>query len=96
MTAYQKNVEGALQKIDMLGIIYSPLSLESALEAARRWYEYRQQGGTRRRIATDFLIGAHATIQCDRLLSRDRGFYRQYFKSLNLLDPTEASSNETA
>ena len=49
---------------------------------------YRKQGERRTRILPDFLIGAHAQTQATGLLSRGRGFCRELFSSLNLLDPS--------
>ena len=74
--------------MERLGVDFSATTLETALEASKVWKAYRQQGGKRDRAVTDFLIGAHALFQADRLLTRDRGFYRSYFKRLSILDPT--------
>ncbi len=65
-----------------------PLNREAHFLASRAWRTYRKQGGQGTRILGDFLIGAHAQAQATRLLSRDRGFYRKLFPSLNLVDPT--------
>ncbi len=47
-----------------------------AFSAGRAWQAYRKAGGKRDRILPDFLIGAHAGSVAERLLTRDRGFYR--------------------
>jgi predicted nucleic acid-binding protein len=69
------------------GIRAESLERSASFLASRTWRKYRLQGGKRNRILPDFLIGAHAQIQGSRLLSRDRGFYREMFPSLALLDP---------
>ena len=68
-----------------LNISVSPSSPDVALLAGERWGQYRKTGGTRKRIITDFLIGAHATIKAERFLTRDRGFYKSYFPELVIL-----------
>lgn len=71
-----------------LGVGFSSVNERTVVAAARAWRGYRARGGKRERVVADFLIGAHAMEQCDRLLSRDRGFYRESFKGLKLLDPS--------
>jgi len=63
------------------------LTREASFLASRLWRTYRQEGGKRTRILTDFLVGAHAQVQASQLLTRDRGFYREIFRSLALVDP---------
>lgn len=65
------------------------LNREALFLASRVWRKYRQQGGKRSRILADFLIGAHAQTQTTCLLSRDRGFYKQMFPTLQLIDPAD-------
>jgi predicted nucleic acid-binding protein len=74
--------------LESANIRVQPLTREAHFAASRAWRKYRQQGGTRTRILADFLIGAHAQKQQARLLSRDRGFYRKLFPSIELWDPS--------
>jgi predicted nucleic acid-binding protein len=67
-----------------LGIRVVLLDLESAHAAGAKWKKHLEAGGKRNRVLADFLIGAHAERTCDRLLTRDRGFYKKYFPALTL------------
>lgn len=69
-------------------VSFAAFDERGSLRAGSAWHEYRRSGGSRERVIADFLIGAHAGQFADRLLTRDRGFYRRYFSELEVLDPT--------
>jgi predicted nucleic acid-binding protein len=69
-------------------ITFVPSSLESAALAGEMFRVYLRRGGKRGRVVQDFLIAAHAQTHADGLLARDRGYYRDYFINLKLLDPS--------
>ena len=68
----------------IMGVEVLPLSRAAAYEAGKLWRKYRETNKSRDRIITDFLIGAFAGFEADQFLTRDRGFYRAYFKKLKL------------
>lgn len=80
------SVDAAQAAMNRLGVEFSSITQATALAAGTFWKKYRERGGQRDRVVADFLIGAHASLQADRLLTRDRGFYRTYFSSLQVLD----------
>lgn len=84
------SASGAQRALARLEIAFSPTRERAAFIAGDAWRRYRARGGPRDRIVADFLIGANALTQADRLLTRDRGFYRVYFPDLDILDPTNA------
>jgi len=59
-------------------------------EAGRRFAKYanrrrKAKDGDPKRLLADFLVGAHALLQADRLMTRDERRYRQDFPELVLL-----------
>lgn len=78
------------RSLDENSIEVQSLNRSALFRAGLAWKAYRPRGGPRERVLADFLIGAHADAQSSQLLSRDRGFYRKYFPSLPVLDPSSS------
>lgn len=80
--------ENAMEKLQ---VSFSPMTVGAATRAGRLWKLARERKTARdERVVADFLVAAHAEDCADRLLTRDRGFYRNYFKSLAIYNPSGA------
>lgn len=90
VSAFFPSVSVAEQSFNRLGLEFSAIAPDSAGDAGIAWKAYRERGGPRTRIAADFLIGAHALFQADRLLTRDVTFFHSCFKRLAILDPAKS------
>ena len=81
-----RNGADALVALEEMGVHFSAIEAKSALRAGEMQRRHRQRGGPGRPIA-DFLVGAHALMQCDGLVTFDTAFHRDYFKGLKLIVP---------
>ncbi len=75
------------ESLSILGIQPQEIPMPAFLQAALAWQTYKRSGGKKGRGVADFLIGGHALMECDQLLTRDRGFFREYFKKLKIVEP---------
>lgn len=69
------------------GVVLASTSRKACVLAGTIWKRYRKEGGARQRILPDFMVAAHALLQADQFLTRDLGFYRNYFKDLKIVSP---------
>jgi predicted nucleic acid-binding protein len=79
--------ETAMDALTAYGIRYLPTTEQAAVRAGHMQRRFRDRGGRRERVVADFLIGAHALLQCSGLVTRDAGFFRDYFKGLKVIVP---------
>lgn len=85
--AWFQDDKSMAQAMEAADLVFDPGDRSVGDLAGALWRSYRLAGGTRERVLGDFLIAAHAIRRGGRLLSRDRGFYREYFRDLELVEP---------
>jgi len=83
-----KSAPQLLQQLETLAIGYDEISAAAAHLAGCIYWTYRREGGPRAHLVPDFLVAAHAQMQCDRLAAIDRGYLRRYFPRLQILQPS--------
>jgi predicted nucleic acid-binding protein len=86
-----------MEALDELGIEFSALEQRAAVRAGEMQRRYAQRRAAAAvaapaheawpRTMPDFLVGAHALLQCQGLISTDVGFFRDYFKGLRVIVP---------
>lgn len=89
----------AMQVLEDMGIRYGQVEAKAAIRAGEMERRYRARTATakagrstesRSRTLSDFIVGAHALLQCSALITRDAGFFRDYFKGLKVIVPQSA------
>jgi predicted nucleic acid-binding protein len=83
--------------VEEMGMSYLPVERKSAIRAGEMQRRYKQRLRTQgkpadkvARTVPDFIVGAHALLQCSALITRDAGFFRDYFKGLKVIVPKAA------
>ena len=72
------------ESLEKIGINIISSNTVTLYQAGQLWFQYRKVQKGKDRIIPDFIIGAFAMNQGDRLITRDREFYHDYFQGLKL------------
>jgi predicted nucleic acid-binding protein len=85
-----------MDAVEDMGMSYLPVERKAAIRAGEMQRRYKQRVRSLgkdsfvQRTVPDFIVGAHALLQCSALITRDAGFFRDYFKGLKVIVPKTA------
>ena len=83
-----------MDALEEMGLQFSPVEQRAAVRAGEMQRKYKERlraaglPTASPRTIPDFLVGAHALLQCTALITRDEGFFRDYFKGLKVIVPS--------
>ena len=82
-----------LDVLEDMGIRFLAVDERAAVRSGEMQRKYNQRMRAAGKVpitprtVPDFLVGAHALLQCSALITRDAGFFRDYFKGLKVIVP---------
>ena len=85
-----------MDAVEEMGLRYLAVEQRAAIRAGEMQRRYQERLHARGGIAgpprtiPDFIVGAHALLQCSGLITRDASFFRDYFKGLRIIAPKAA------
>jgi len=86
-----------MDALEEMGLRFLAIDQRAAIRAGEMQRKFKQRlsdkgaaagAASSARAMPDFLVGAHAMLQCDGLITRDQGFFRDYFKGLKVIVPS--------
>jgi len=88
-----------MDALEEMGLRFLAIDQRAAIRAGEMQRKFKQRladkgsaakagAASSSRAMPDFLVGAHAMLQCDGLITRDQGFFRDYFKGLKVIVPS--------
>ena len=80
-----------MDALEEMGLSFLAIDQRAAIRAGEMQRKFKQRlagKGADAAPLPDFLVGAHAMLQCDGLITRDQGFFRDYFKGLKVIVPS--------
>ena len=80
-------IEDVDDALNTLQVTIRAVPREALFLSGKAFRRYRAQGGAKSSVLPDFFIGAHASVEDIRLLTRDARKVRSYFPDVMLITP---------
>lgn len=83
------NIEDLEKALPADYILRDNLPYEAAFLTGKCFLKYRKAGGVKNSPLPDFYIGAHAAVRGWKIMTRDKGRYKSYFPTIEVISPQD-------